>query len=155
MTTWVGFLSDSMTHFVSENGQQPDDLSPNYVELYRNLYDHLERHPVVKMPVDATTTTLSYGALTRASSNYSDQSYKSRIVGGGSGSGNNVKATLTRSTFQGMECEADKAAGNRCPHTVKNSHKVSMQDDHQPDPTRFREIRHGNACDVSSLNHSQ
>ena len=195
MTTWVGFLSDSMTHFVSANGQQPDDLSPDYVELYRNLYDHLERHPVVKMPVDATTT-LSYGALTRgdkpstsklkavngvaaklsfsvksfddgrnfnenafgtpsyytASSNYSDQSYKSRIVGGGSGSGNNVKATLTRSTFQGMECEADKAAGNRCPHTV---HKVSMQDDHQPDPTRFREIRHGNACDVSSLNHSQ
>ena len=85
------------------------------------------------------------------SSNYSDQSYKSRIVGGGSGRSNNVKATLTRSTFQGMECEVDKAVGIERPHTVKSSHKVvSMQDDYQ-DPTRFREIRHGNDCDVSSL----
>ena len=137
MTTWVGFLTDS------------DDLSPvitlilyaifslvfvysaigEYVELYRNLYDRLARHPVVNMPIDVTTTTtISYGTfegtLTRgdkpptsklnavngvaaklsfsvksfddgrnfnenafgtpgyytASSNYSDQSYKSRIV---------------------------------------------------------------------------
>ena len=208
MTTWVGYLTDS------------DDLSPvitlilyaifslafvysafgEYVELYRNLYDRLARHPVVNMPIDVTTTTtISYGtfegALTRgdkpptsklnavngvaaklsfsvksfddgrsfnenafgtpgyytASSNYSDQSYKSRIVGGGSGNSNNVKATLTRSTFQGMECVADKAVSVQRPHTVKTSHKVSIQDDYQ-DQTRFREIPHGNDCaDVSSL----
>ena len=85
-----------------------------------------------------------------ASSNYSDQSYKSRIVGGGSGNSNNVKATLTRSTFQGMECVADKAVSVQRPHTVKTSHKVSIQDDYQ-DPTRFREIPHSNDYDVSSL----
>jgi len=208
MTTWVGFLTNSVG---SVNGLKADDLSPviililyatfsfvlvysayaDCVELYRSLYpgNRLARRPIVKIPINVTQTpTTSYGALTRGdkppnstlgvaaklscsvksfddgrnfnetagfgtqgyytgSSNYSDQSYKSRIVGGGSGRSNNVKATLTRSTFQGMECEADKAVGVERPHTVKSSHKVY---DYQ-DPTRFREIRHGNDCDVSSL----
>ena len=57
-----------------------------------------------------------------ASSNYSDFSYRSRIVGGG-----NVK--ITRSMLQGTESEADKAHHIHR-HTTKVSQEVSPQDDY-------------------------
>ena len=75
-----------------------------------------------------------------ASSNYSDHSYKSKIVGGGSG-GSNVKvAALTRSTLQGIESEADRGYHDVHRQTIKKSQEASMQDDHH-DP-RFRETPH-------------
>ena len=76
-----------------------------------------------------------------ASSNYSDHSYKSKIVGGGSGSSNVKVAALTRSTLQGTESEADRGYHDvHRPKTIKKSQEASMQDDHH-DP-RFRETPH-------------
>lgn len=66
-----------------------------------------------------------------ASSNYSDYSYKSKIVGGG-----NVKPTLTRSTLHGAKSVADKGYDVHR-HTVKESQEPLLQEDcHNP---RFRE----------------
>ena len=87
---------------------------------------------------DFNENTFGSSGYYTASSNYSDQSYKSKIVGGGSGGGN-VKVTLTRSTFQGTECEADRRYDVH-QQTVKKSQEASMQDDyHNPS---FRETPH-------------
>ena len=63
-----------------------------------------------------------------ASSNYSDYSYKSKIVGGG-----NVKPVpLTRSMLQGTESVADKGYDVHR-HTVKKSQEASPQVDREVD----------------------
>ena len=76
-----------------------------------------------------TFTTSGYYTAT---SNYSDYSYKSKIVGGG-----NVKVPLTRSMLQGTESVADKGYDVHR-HTVKASQAEAS--DHQ-NPS-FREAPH-------------
>ena len=63
-----------------------------------------------------TFTTSGYYT---ASSNYSDYSYKSKIVGGG-----NVKVPLTRSVLQGTDSVVDKGCDVHR-HTVKESQETS------------------------------
>ena len=74
------------------------------------------------------------------SSNYSDYSQKSRIIGAGCNvKPSMVKPTLTRATFHGAECLADKD----CSHTIEKSHESSLQDDYC-DNQSFREAPHTN-----------
>ena len=77
-----------------------------------------------------------------ASSNYSDSSYKSRIVGGG-----NVKPTLTRAMFQGTESVADKDCGVHR-HTIEKSQQPSLQDGNHG--RSFREAPHTD-CNFSFI----
>ena len=83
-----------------------------------------------------TFTTSGYYT---ASSNYSDYSYKSKIVGGG-----NVKVPLTCSMLQGTESVADKACDVHR-HTVKTS-QAEASDYQNPS---FREAPHGTSFNFS------
>ena len=80
--------------------------------------------------------TLGTSGYYTASSNYSDHSYKSKIVGGGSGGAGNVNVALTCSTLKGTKSEADRGCHDvHSPQTVKKSQEAH-------DRPSFRETPH-------------
>ena len=89
--------------------------------------------------------TLGTSGCVTTSSNYSDLSYRSKIVGGGNG-----LPRLTRSMFQGTESVADKGCDVHR-HTVKKpSQDPSMQDDYR-DPKLRVTVPHHADFNLSTL----
>ena len=96
-------------------------------------------HSIATNQSNLSENTFGTSGYHTASSNYSEYSHKSRIVGGGNVKPSMVKPTLIRATLDGAECLADKD----CSHTIEKSHEPSLQDDYRDNPN-FREVPHKN-----------